>query len=82
MYLMSIKPDKTLLALVYSEIAITKHNEKGIGFAEKNVLEKRIMANKQAGQIDIGVQGILKNVSILRLIYTDKVGLKQVVFSE
>ncbi|MDD4984060.1 MAG: hypothetical protein PHH82_04470 [Candidatus ainarchaeum sp.] len=83
MYLMSIKTDKTLLAAIYSEIGITKHNEKGIGFAEKNILEKRIMANKlQVGENSLEVPGLLKNMSLLRLVYTDKVELKQVVFSE
>ncbi len=83
MYLMSIKTDKTLLALVYSEIAVTKHNEKGIGFAEKNILEKRIMANKlQVGENNLEATGLLKNMSLLRLVYTDKAELKLVIFSD
>ncbi len=76
---MQIKMDNSLVALYYSEISVTKNNEKGVGFAEINILERRVMANKIKDEIVI--TGLLAGYSIPRLIYDDGIKIKEAVFN-
>jgi len=73
--------NKNVTALIYSEIAVTKNNSQGIGFAGKSILQKRVLANNITA--NMGLYGFFDNYSIPRLVYDgDYAKIALVVFHE
>lgn len=72
--------DKSVVALIYSEIAVTKNNPVGIGYAEKEIFEKRVLANNVKSQMN--VYGFFDDYSIPRLVYDGNAKIVEVVFNK
>lgn len=79
-FIMQLSLDKSLISLYYSEIGVTKKNDSGIGFAEKNIFEKRILSNTILSKMEI--KNVVNNYSISRLVYDGDSKIMDVVFIE
>jgi hypothetical protein len=77
-FIFPLNLNKNVVALIYSEIALTKNNPQGIGFAEKNILQKRVMANYVTSGMDL--YGFFNDYSIPRLVFDGDSKIALVVF--